>query len=277
MMEFLKNISKIYEKAESLCLKTINLVRPPQDFIITGIPRCGTSLLCALLTRADNCVCFNEIHYELNTLAAFFKKMRKDLLGEVPIPNKIDESGKLITSPDDTNKDLIYKKVFQVVGSKIVIGSKVTVPYLNQIDKILKQNYKVIAMVRDPVYTLGSWNSEKLSNTPMNKVDTNNLHPHWKDIRFFSDKKFERQSQIWEHYASLIWSLRDKLKIIKYEELIDQQELVMKELGDFLKIGLPEKFKDLANYNQDFRYKNLDEIRDAVKKYCPSRKYFGYP
>lgn len=273
MMVFLK----IPGRLELLWLKGLNLIRPPEDFIITGIPRCGSSLLCALLTRMDNCVCFNEIHYEVDTLACFFHEMRRDLLAGAAVANKMDESGEMITSTDDTNKRFIYKKIFQVKGARIVIGSKVTVPYLNRIDKILKENYKVIAMVRDPVYALGSWNSQKLSGTPMNKVTADNLHSHWKGIRFSSDNKIERQSQIWEHYAGLLWSLRDKLKIIKYEELTTQQELVMRELSGFLKIRLPEKLEALSNYNQDFRYKNLDEIRDAVGRYCPSRKHFGYP
>lgn len=270
-------LAKTLKQAQLLWIRATNSRRPPRDFIVTGIPRSGTSLVCASLTEADDCVCLNEIHYQVDSLPLFFRRIRKKVLAGEPVPNKIDEKGRLITSTDDSNKDSIRKQVYPVKGNNVVVGSKVTIPYLNQIGRILDHGYKVIVMVRDPVYTLGSWNSEKLSDTPMNKVCEDDLHPHWQNVEFISSDKIERQAQIWEYYASLIWSLRDKVKICKYEQLIEQQELVIRELVEFLGISLPRDLEDLKSRNVDSNYDRLESIRNAAKKYCPSRKLFGYP
>jgi len=269
-------ILKICKGIQLLWLKGINLSRITNDFILTGIPRSGTSLMSVLLSKAEDCVCFNEIHYNIITLPIFFGEMRKKILAGEPVPNKVDKKGELITNTNDTNKFAIRKKIFPVKGSEVVIGSKVTIPYLNQIFEILNLGYKVIIMIRNPVYTLGSWNSKKLLNTPMNKVMNGNLHSHWKQVNFVSSEKIERQAQIWEHYARLIWSLRDKVKIVRYEQLIEQQDIIAKEIAEFLGISLPRNFENLQNLNIDSRYKRLNEIKSAVDKYCNSRKHFGY-
>lgn len=269
-------IVKIYKRIQLLWLRGTNLRRITRDFILTGIPRSGTSLMSVLLSEAEDCVCFNEIHYNIITLPIFFGEMRKKLLAGEPVPNKVNKAGKLITNTDDTNKFSIRKKIFLVKGSEVVIGSKVTIPYLNQINEILNQGYKVIIMIRNPVYTLGSWNSKKLLNTPMNKVMNGNLHSHWKQVNFVSNEKIERQAQIWEHYARLIWSLRDKVKIVRYEQFIGQQDIIVKELAEFLGISLLRELENLQNLNIDSRYMKLEEIKSAVEKYCNSRKHFGY-
>ncbi|MDA3792460.1 MAG: sulfotransferase domain-containing protein [Elusimicrobia bacterium] len=193
------------------------------------------------------------------------------------VPNKIDEKGRLSTILDDSNKHSIRKNIFSVKGNNVVFGSKVTALYLNQIDRILDHGYKTIIMVRDPVYTLGSWNREKLADTPMNRVYGNDLDTHWKNVEFVSNDKIERQAQIWEHYAGLIWSLRDKIKVCKYEQLVERQESVIRELVDFIGISLPSDLVNLENCNVTSRYEGLESIRNAVKKYCPSREHFGYP
>lgn len=95
-------------------------------------------------------------------------------------------------------------------------------------------------------------------------------------FEFSSDDKIERQAQVWEHYARLIWSLRPQIKIVRYEDLTGQQEPVMNEVVSFLGVHLPDNFKKLENCNVDSRYQNLQEIENAVKKYCPCRKHFGY-
>lgn len=248
-------------------------------FVVTGIPRSGTSLLCAMLSRSDTCVCFNEIHYDIDSLPLFFEEMRRKLQSHVAVPNKLDEEGELITSTDDANKHSIRKKVFHVEGEELAVGSKVTVPYLNQIRGILAQGFPTIIMIRDPVYTLGSWNSEKLSNTPLNRVMSDDLHSHWKQVRFASsEEKIARQAHIWEHYARLIWSIRSesRVRIIKYESLVEMPGEVLKELGDFIHISQTDEVQNLDNCNDDSRYCSLELIRSAVVQYCPSRVVFGY-
>ena len=46
----------------------------PYDYVITGIPRSGTSLLSAILSKSPNSICFNEIQYKVPLLPSFFNK-----------------------------------------------------------------------------------------------------------------------------------------------------------------------------------------------------------
>lgn len=277
-MNILTLVSRMYKKTQLCILNIANQGKIPCDFILTGLPRSGTSLMVKLLNDSDNCVCFNELYYDVDLLPVFFRKMRKKLLAAKPVPNKFDKAGNVATDTVTLSEGPIplRQKVIPLKSDDIVLGSKETISYLNHINIVLKFGYKVVALVRDPVYTIGSWNSEKAKEMPVAKVTDGNLHSHWRNLSFSSDDKIERQAQVWEHYARLIWSLRSKVKIVRYEDLTGQQEPVMNEVVSFLGIHLPDNFKKLENCNVNSRYQNLQEIKNAVEKYCPSRKYFEY-
>lgn len=195
---------KTYKWIQLYRARILNIRKNTQDFVITGIPRSGTSLLSFLLNKTEGCVVFNEIHYNANTLPLFFRRRHKKLVGGRPIPNKFNEKGELTTDTLDRKKVSVRKKNIPTRGDNLALGSKVNIPYLKQINTILGHGYKVIAVVRNPVYTLGSWNSKKVANIPIAHVVDSDMHPRWRDINFVSDDKFERHAQIWEHYASLI-------------------------------------------------------------------------
>ena len=46
------------------------------DYVITGIPRSGTSLISTILSSSENSFCFNEVHYQIPVLPSFFSEMR---------------------------------------------------------------------------------------------------------------------------------------------------------------------------------------------------------
>jgi len=54
-------------------------LKKPVDFIVTGIPRSGTSLISTILCKPINCYCFNEIQYKIEILPIFFNRMRKKI------------------------------------------------------------------------------------------------------------------------------------------------------------------------------------------------------
>ena len=88
-------------------------------------------------------------------------------------------------------------------SNPIRLGSKVNVPYLNKINQIEEYGYKIVAMVRDPVYTIASWNDTKVSNIP--EANVSGPTQHKRDIfSFSSETDIERQLIIWKHYESII-------------------------------------------------------------------------
>lgn len=267
---------KINEVQQSdLPCSLIRYHRPEKNVIVTGIPRSGTSLLSVLLNNFHNSVCLNEILYDTNSLPRDFSEIRRRLIVGKPIPNRYDSSGKLATDTQNDNVK-IDNRVVQIEDENVVIGSKVNIPYLNNIHKILDYGYKVIAIVRDPVYAIGSWNSKKASIIPEAHVTDVDMHPRWKGFKFESSDKIERQAQIWNFYADLIWKLRDRVKIYTYELLTSNLDLITKDIAGNL--GL-ESFADtlvVNNQNIDSKYPKIEQIKKAVKKYCSIKEVFGY-
>jgi glycosyltransferase involved in cell wall biosynthesis len=246
---------------------------PEKCFIVTGIPRSGTSLFSKLLNDIDNAVCLNEIHYDVDSLPPAFAEIRRRLALGAPIPNRYDSSGNLTTDTQRSGVD-VEERIVQSVDETAMIGSKVNIPYLNQIHKILDYGYKTIAIVRDPVYAIGSWNSDKAQIIPEAHVTEDDKHPRWQNFTFTTNDKIERQAQIWNFYADLIWRLRDSIKIYTYESLTSDPERIMREVCDFLNLELPEKIAEMKSQNIDSKYPRMEEIRKAVEKYCPVRKVF---
>ncbi len=247
----------------------------PSDFVLTGIPRSGTSLLSALLCEPEDCFCFNEIHYDPRTLPWFFTRMRRRLTAGRPVPVKLDDAGALTT---DTlgGKVLAQENRFPAKQSGVVIGSNVNVPYLDRIEEVLAYRYRVVMLVRDPVYTLASWSSEKARVIPEAHVTDEDMDPRWQGMRFDSVLKEDRQADLWEHYARLIWSLRDRGKIVTYESLTDDQRVTMERIYRYLGVTPPDRTRELKNMNVDARFSGIDRIRRAVADRCPSRHHFGY-
>ncbi len=252
-----------------------NLRKPHRNLIITGIPRSGSSLFSVLINNIENAVCLNEIVYDVSILPQAFEEIRKLLILKAPIPNKYDNSGVLSTNTMDGTVN-IESKIVEIVDENVLVGSKVNIPYLNQIHTILEYGYKVIAIVRDPVFTIGSWNSKKTSHLHEARVTGENMSLRWDHIPFTTEEKIGRQAQIWQYYASLIWSLRDRIKIYTYEQMTSNTEWLLKDVCEYLGLNLPQKSKPLENLNSESRYPNIAEIREAVKQYCSISREFGY-
>lgn len=247
----------------------------PDGFVLTGIPRSGTSLLSTLLCEPEDCFCFNEIFYDPATLPYFLGRMKKKLVRGEPVPAKVGDDGALTT---DTlvGKVTVGTKAFPPKAGDVVVGSNVNIPYLDRIDEILRYRYPVIAMIRDPVYTLASWNSPKADVIPEAHVSDDDMSSRWQHTEFDSLHKEDRQADIWERYAALIHSLRDRAEIVRYEDLCDRRDETLQRIYDFLGVTAPAETRDLKNLNVDSRFGDLSLIREAVARRCPTRQEFGY-
>ena len=253
----------------------INYHKSKNNLIVTGIPRSGTSLMSVLLNNFHNAVCLNEIFYDINSLPRDFAETRRRLIEGKPIPNRYASSGKLTTDTMSDNVK-IDNRIIQISDENVVIGSKVNIPYLNHIQQILDYGYKIIAIVRDPVYAIGSWNSEKASIIPEAHVTDGDMHPRWRGFKFASSDKIERQAQIWNFYAKLIWNLRDRIKIYTYELLTSNIDWIIEDICENLGLESFSNMPEIKNQNIDSKYSKIEQIREAVEKYCSIKEVFGY-
>jgi len=134
-----------------------------RDFLITGVPRSGTSLLCKLLSKQNNWLILNEppeaIPYlrerrDASGVALLHREYRERILLGQPIQNKIRD-GEMI---DDTalgdDRQLYHPAVR---GRYFRMGSKNTLAYLASLPQLCKLGWPVVAMVRHPLDSLSSW------------------------------------------------------------------------------------------------------------------------
>ena len=245
------------------------------NFVITGIPRGGTSLLCSLINHVQNIVCLNEVpaFYDVDSLPASFHNARNLLRRKHPIPMMIsNESGGEITDTQSQKFQIKPTAVNIDTDKDLAVGSKINVPYLLQIDKILSYGYKSFAVIRNPVYAIASWNkhAKNINEAHVLSYDFEKW-PRYRDFKFETEEKFTRQAELYNHFMSII--VHYKLNRIIYEDMVqypmDAVQIMSGELGIplALKGGLP----GLKNLNSDSRFQgiDLDAIRDAVEKYCP--------
>lgn len=254
--------------------------RPERTLIVSGISRSGTSLLSVLLNSIDNVVCFNEVlPPDPERLPEALARVRRDLLAGKPVRNKFDRAGQLTT---DTLSAMVKRKaaVDKPLAEDLCVATKRNIPYLNEAEALLALGYPMVVMIRDPVYTLGSWGSPKAvaASIPGARVEVGQLHPHWHRVRFTRSDVIERRAEAWQHYAARIWDLRDRVCIMGYEGLCARPVETMVALCRYAGLSEPGPLPEIVRpaCNDDDRYPELRRIRAAVRELCPVRARFGY-
>ena len=134
-----------------------------RDFIITGIPRSGTSLVSRLLDQQKNWLVVNEpkeiipvllARKDASGIGALHRDLREQILLGQPIENKV-RNGEMIsdTALGDT-RELYYP---DVSGRYFRMGSKNTLAYLASLDSLQELGWPIVGVVRHPLDALASW------------------------------------------------------------------------------------------------------------------------
>jgi len=246
------------------------------DYVITGIPRSGTSLMSSILSSSPNSFCFNEVHYQIPALSSFFSEMRTRIGNELPVINKTNGEGKLTTDTQRQSGVQFSEMYVREKNDTIRLGSKVNVPYLNKIEQIEKLGYKIVAMVRDPIYTLASWNDSKVSNIPEANVSGPTQHKRWDMFSFSTESDIERQLIIWDYYANIINSLSSNSLVIHYESLIENPKETISGICSFLNLEMPPEIPNLINGNSSKKYPDVKNITPVVLEKSNLKYIMGY-
>lgn len=250
-------------------------IQDSNNFIVTGIPRSGTSLLCNLLNRVKNIVCFNEIgpFYNVDTLPSLFHHIRSAIKTGSPLPVPISkESGEEITDTQDQLYTHELTKIDVDRDEKFATGSKINVPYLLQIDKILSFRFKVIMVVRNPAHTIASWNKHQNINEQY-VMDTDfEKWPRYRSFNFKSEDKLGRQVELYNKLMGIIEdkAVDDSCLMYEYERIVEEPIRVLKEICTFLGMDNPvfKELPELKNLNRDSRFPeiDIDAIRESWRK-----------
>lgn len=227
------------------------------DVIVTGIPRSGTSYLCNLLHRYDNCVVLNEpeeithaLRHEATpwTVPLFLRDRRRDVVEGVPIRNKLKD-GKVTDDTVGANSATEYTP--RVTSDDFVIGAKNPLGFLARFDDLRRAmpGARIAICVRDPFDTVASF---KDSFEHLREADVASLKVGGLKQRFISSRRRReleavaeiespawRRAAWWRYLAGLVLDAvehpRAGVVLVPYRTLVERP---MDIVGPFLS-GLP--------------------------------------
>lgn len=226
------------------------------NILITGLPRSGTSFLCTKLHMIPNTAIINEPVEATQAftpgsgvdLKGIYRDFRVAIAAGQAVPNKIVD-GKFIEDTQFVDQRALYTP--NIDKSDFTLGIKNTMIFLANIHKITSEHpdLKIIACIRHPFDTIGSWKNvpfEHLNKGQprflLNKVDENIGKVISKIIDEPEIEK--RHTMIYRFLARQILKHREKLIVVRCEDLISSPQKVLDPICD--ELGLPS-----TNFGED--------------------------
>lgn len=210
---------------------------PAPTLVVTGLPRSGTSYLCNLLHRYDDCVVINEpeeVFAPLTTgrilgIASFLRDIRRDVIEGRPIRNKLKD-GQVVEDTLECNERVEYTPAVRSDG--FVLGLKNTLSFLSRLDDLREvlPEARIVACVRNPYDTIASWKSSfaHLRDADVTNIPVGGITDPWLSHRQHLD--LERISAImspaarraawWSYLANLVVRRTRDLSIVRYQDLV---------------------------------------------------------
>ena len=226
-------------------------ISKPNNFLITGLPRSGASLLCNLLHGENDVVVINEpleIFPALQDEAGlkfklYYRQLRTDIFLGKEIQNKINEQGNVIE--DDRVKDVRRSDSVPVKKENFCLGTKNPLVYLSRLRLLCESTPEMpkIVMIRHPYETISSW---KRSFSHLEQVDLQRFPFGDNEILLDDFQKkslmqirgasslMVKRALLWRYLAELIWRDRDRAAVVRYEDLLASPKKVLKELSSLL-------------------------------------------
>jgi len=220
------------------------------EIIITGIPRSGTSYLCNILHRFENCVVLNEPEEISRPLrkepipfgvGAFCRDVRRDVLEGRPIRNKLRD-GKVTDETVGANEQAEYSP--SVTGPDFILGLKSPLAFVSRLDALRRSmpNSRIVACVRNPLDTLASW---KTTFSHLLSADVTNMthgglrdpflsHQHQLMLKEVAAVKHPawRRAAWWRYLAELILDAGPNVIIVRYPDSVTDPAGIARRLFD---------------------------------------------
>jgi hypothetical protein len=212
-----------------------------RNVFVTGIPRSGTTLACALLDSLDNAVCLSEPDWQdawpremqrtafAQRLRDDFARVRRVLQAGGEIPDRRLPDGAAITnyfpSAGDGSRAIAY--VVQPLrraglDDDFLLGMKQNAHYTCIIEELVGHaDFDVIAIVRHPLATIRSWRSAK--NLPINDGRLPAAEPLWPELAALKTDTADvllRQVLIYRMFCERYLALGERVRVVRYEDLV---------------------------------------------------------
>jgi hypothetical protein len=217
--------------------------------IITGIPRSGTTLTADLIDRLEDTVCLNEPPHYYQRVAD--SKSKEDFISQTFEElraqwRQISEGGTVLDrrEADGHVPQNYFEESGQVrdMGLRPVgIGTQINdlllaVKHNEIFTAVLKElcdsdEADIIAIIRHPIPTLLSWQSKEI---PLKYGRLSRGYKYWDDalaIEKAGGLIVDIQCKMYELYCARYWSLRDRLTILKYEDIVADPAVLERATG----------------------------------------------
>lgn len=262
------------------------------NFILTGVPRSGSTLLLKLVSNLNENLCLDEpkwlkqirqeniLKSEIpNSLIKHLNSIRKDILELRPIDITYQKNTEEIPSNHfSRNKN---GTIFKTKETKSITLK----PSLKRTSLVIKSNifftailkelidsndFKIIATIRDPVAIIKSWRSLDFS---LSKGRAMIAEKYSNEVKQLSKEKDLLTRQV----ILLDWMFRtyhinkNKIQIIKYEDIINEPNII-KDIFPNWENNNNIKLKSM-NKNSFYNHIEEDTICQAIRKHS---SYIGY-
>ena len=264
------------------------------NFIVTGIPRAGTSLTAALIDNLDGVLCLSEpgFHNELlqskKTPTDYVRNVNKHLSdirilveNSEPVLDIRDQAGNPVTNyyDDHGNRAVSLNPVKDIFGNykdssnSLLVGSKHNTHYTSTLEQFVSEGLSVIVVLRHPVPTILSWQRLDL---PVSKGELPAARSFWPEIEKISSMSIDtvsKQVMIYNEFCRKYLENLSGIHLVKYEDISINHRIFE---SMFQRRAL--RSIDQKNNNRSSLYasNNIETIARKIEMHAPYAAQF-YP
>lgn len=263
------------------------------DVIITGLPRSGLTVAAALADSLPNSVCLNAPPWHVlqarktgNSLllskwiAGDFLWQRAQLQKQVPVRDFRAEDGPLldglldprrITDKSGKEKPVLFAR--RGLRPGFTLGMKHHALYSALLPELIEfSHFTIIAVIRHPLDVITSW--KQCAGMPYAQGKLPMAARFWPEIERIGNSKvppLERMVQLYDAHIERYYRLRDRMTIVKFEDILENPMLLSTALG---KKTLPAATRRIERKQRAFMADEAEELRDHLRKYSVFTKHF---
>jgi Sulfotransferase family len=255
--------------------------------VVTGISRSGTSYLCNLLHRFDNCVAVNEPREVIsllreeevpNGVPAFYAELRRRVASGKRIENKL-LGGEVVE--DTARYQVRHKYRPRVASPDFVLAVKNTREFLLRLEAVrsVMPAARVVACIRDPADTIASW---KASFPHLRAADVSPFTHHRTQMWLPDDQRAalarieatsepaKRRAKWWVFLAERVLEHRAVTTLVRYDELATRPDAVLTRVLDGYRPGDLQRPVEPSPPRSRRNDLDADDL-EAIREHCAAR------
>ncbi|MBS0569612.1 MAG: sulfotransferase [Proteobacteria bacterium] len=223
-----------------------------RNLILTGLPRAGTTLACALVDGLDDAVCLSEPDWQdtwsretddprayAARVHADFGRVRTLLAAGGEVLDRRAANGAAVTNyfrgaADGSHAPAYVLRAFRRpgLGADFLLGMKHNAHYTCALGDLAGHDqFAAIAIVRHPLATIQSWRAA--TDLPINQGRLPAAERLWPDLARLSDlaDTLLRQVGIYRLFCERYLALADRVRVLRYEDIVRDPDAFVRLCG----------------------------------------------